>query len=302
MRTRATRALRKERDSLESKVQESTRELQSANRSLMEDLVARMRLQEQLSDRDQRLRLLIDGIQDDSVMILDHDGKVVSRSAGSARIIGYRSEEIVGRNHACFYTAEAIERKLPEKHLQIARIDRRVEDQGWRVRKDATAFWANVIITTLSDVENKPKGFVSVARDMTERKRVEALEESERQTIEFLAMLGHELRNPLAPIGNALGLMKIRPTDQRTQEWSRSVIDRQVVHGRVDAVADRRARAFFGAQVRRRALLVDADLARLSQVLINLLNNAAKYTPGRRPSHGQPARRSWCESVTARSA
>ena len=313
-RKRASRELRQERDTLEARVQESTRELQNANRILREDLGARTRLQEELADSEQQLRLLIDGIQDYSIVMLDRDGHVVSWSTAATRISGYEAEEIIGRHHSCFYPSEAIERKLPDRHLQIAKLDGRVEDQGWRLRKDGSAFWANVIITALNDADNNPRGFVSVTRDMTEHKRVEALEQSERQTIEFLAMLGHELRNPLAPIRNALDLMKIQPTDQRTQDWSRSVIDRQVVQlsrlvddlldvSRITSgkivlqkepleinVAIMRAlestRSMMDArkhsvelQFADEPLLVDADLARLSQVLVNLLNNAAKYTP-----------------------
>ncbi|TMH15525.1 MAG: PAS domain S-box protein, partial [Betaproteobacteria bacterium] len=104
----------------------------------------------------------------------------------------------------------------------------RFEDEGWRLRKDGTAFWANVIITALHDAEGRLRGFAKVTRDMTERKRVEALERGEQEMNEFLAMLAHELRNPLAPIRNALDLMRIKSAGDSTQEWSRNVIDRQL--------------------------------------------------------------------------
>ncbi len=89
-------------------------------------------------------------------------------------------------------------------------------------------FWANVIITALFDSEHRLRGFAKVTRDMTERRRIEALEHGERKMNEFLAMLGHELRNPLAPIRNALDLMRIDSTGDSKHEWARSVIDRQL--------------------------------------------------------------------------
>ena len=102
------------------------------------------------------------------------------------------------------------------------------------------AFWANVIITALFDSNGLLRGFAKVTRDMTERRRVVALEESERKMNEFLAMPGHELRNPLAPIRNALDLMRIQSSGDSTHEWARSVIDRQLTP--VDAAGRRPAR------------------------------------------------------------
>ena len=83
----------------------------------------------------------------------------------------------------------------------------RVEDEGWRLRKNGTRFWANVVISALRDPDGKLRGFAKVTRDMTERRNLEALLEVDRQKDEFLAMLAHELRNPLAPIRNALQVM-----------------------------------------------------------------------------------------------
>ena len=88
--------------------------------------------------------------------------------------------------------------------LAIAREQGRVEDEGWRVRKDGSLFWANVIITAVRDGKGELMGFSKVTRDMTDRKRLEELERSSQRMNEFLAMLAHELRNPLAPIRNAV--------------------------------------------------------------------------------------------------
>ena len=312
-RTRAMEELRKGHDELELRVRDRTLELERANRTLHEDIAARIQLQQQLQESDQRFRLLIDGIQDYAILMLDPEGHVVSWNAGAEKILGYKAEEIFGAHVSRFYLPDAVERNLPDKHLRIARADGRFETEGWRMRKDGTRFWANVIVTALYDAEQKPKGFAKVTRDMTDRKRVEALEQSERQMNEFLAMLGHELRNPLAPIRNAVDLLRIKPKNDRTHDWSIAVIDRQVVHlsRLVDDLLDvsritrgkivlqkepleinvavmravESSRPFIDARKHKleinlsnEPLQVEADLTRLSQVVLNLLNNAAKYT------------------------
>src|SRR3989449_3708502 len=109
----------------------------------------------------------------------------------------------------------------------MAREQGRFEDEGVRVRKNGTTFWASVIITPLYDQRGELFGFAKVTRDLTDRKRVEALEKAERQTNEFLAMLAHELRNPLAPISNALHLLTRKPPADPTEQWVRDVLQRQ---------------------------------------------------------------------------
>ena len=313
-RQRAVEQLRERRDELLAQVEEDTRELQQANLALKQDLGVRAQLQQQLSATEQRLRLLMDGIQDYAIIMLDPDGRVVSWNLGAQRITGYRSEEITGRHFSCFYPTEAVERHLPEKQLHLADVDGRCENEGWRVRQDGTNYWANVIVTSLYEAAGQPRGYAMVIRDLTDRKRVESLEQSERQINEFLAMLGHELRNPLAPIRNALDLMRINAGTDPTQEWARAVIERQITQlsHLVDDLLDvsritsgkivlQREPIELNAAVARavdasrphidargqtlqvnlsgQPLPVEADFTRLSQVVMNLLNNAAKYTP-----------------------
>ena len=95
---------------------------------------------------------------------------------------------------------------FPDKELEIAREVGRYEDEGWRVRKDGSRFWASVVITALFDATGRHRGFAKVTRDLTERRRASILEDEGRRITTFLAMLGHELRNPLAPIANALAI------------------------------------------------------------------------------------------------
>src|SRR6185295_11036754 len=106
------------------------------------------------------------------------------------------------------YPPEAIARRWPQYELEVARKEGRMEDEGWRVRKDGSQFWANVIITALYDETGELRGFGKVTRDLSERKRAEDLERAGRTMEEFIAMLGHELRNPLAPIRNAVAILR----------------------------------------------------------------------------------------------
>jgi PAS domain S-box-containing protein len=128
------------------------------------------------------LRLLIDSTTDYAIFLLDPDGHVLSWNAGAERMQGYRPEEIIGRHFSTFYTDEANQRRWPQQELEFASRDGRFEDEGWRVRKDGTLFWANVVITALRDQNGKLVGYGKVSRDLSERRRSEqALRESEQR-------------------------------------------------------------------------------------------------------------------------
>ncbi len=139
-------------------------------------------------------RLLVESVADYAIIMLDPRGKVLTWNTGVERIAGYRAEEIVGRAFACFYTSEDRSRHKPEQALIRAAADGRCEDEGFRVRKDGSRFWANVVVTPLRDGQSILLGFAQVMRDLTERRRVqEELEHRVAERTEQLAQLNDEL-------------------------------------------------------------------------------------------------------------
>jgi PAS domain S-box-containing protein len=278
------------------------------------DLTERRKNEERLRTSEERFRLLVEGVRDYAIFMLDPQGRVMSWNAGAEQIKGYKPDEIIGQHFSRFYPPEAIARGWPDYELEVARAEGRFEDEGWRVRKDRSLFWANVIIAALYGEDGRLRGYSKVTRDLTERKHVEALEEGRRQMTEFLAMLGHELRNPLAPIRNAVHVMARKKLDPAANEWCREVIDRQVsqlarlvddlldvtriTSGKIiihkeamdlNLAVERAVESSRPAiEARRQSLSlslaespvqVEGDMVRLSQAVLNLLNNAAKYTP-----------------------
>jgi PAS domain S-box-containing protein len=142
---------------------------------------ARKRAEEVLRGSEERFRLLVGQVKDYAIIMLDPEGRVMSWNEGAQRIKGYVAFEIIRRNFACFYTPEDIARNRPQEELSVAAREGRFEDEGWRVRKDQSRFWASVVITALRDEAGKLRGFTKVTRDITERKQAaEALLESEQ--------------------------------------------------------------------------------------------------------------------------
>jgi PAS domain S-box-containing protein len=278
------------------------------------DLTERRAHEDELKLSEERFRLLVDGVTEYAIMMLDKDGFVTSWNAGAERIKGFKSEEILGKHVSHFYPSEAISENKPWQHLMVARSLGRLTDEGWRLRKDGTLFWATAVITALRDRADKPYGFAHVVQDLTERRQSEALADTAQRMHEFIAMLAHELRNPLAPIRNAVALMGRKGLQDPTLESMRQTIDRQsllltrlldelldvnriargqfsIEHELIDlreviAQAIETSRPLIDACAHRlnvtvpdRPLMVRGDAVRLTQAILNLLNNSAKYTP-----------------------
>jgi PAS domain S-box-containing protein len=155
------------------------------------------------SDRkqgDDTFRLLVDTVKDYAIFLLDRDGNVMTWNQGAERIKGYAAHEIVGQHFSRFYPREAIESKWPDRELEIAAKEGRYSDEGLRVRKDGTTFWANVVITALRDDAGNLQGFSKVTRDLTERRE---LEERSRD-------LNKELRTRITQLIESQRLVELR--------------------------------------------------------------------------------------------
>jgi formate hydrogenlyase transcriptional activator len=157
--------------------------------TVIRDITESKRIAEALRESEQRFRLLVEGVRDYAIFMLDPEGRVSTWNAGAERIKGYSLGEIIGRHFSRFYTQEDVESGKPDMELETAAAQGRFEDEGWRVRKDGSRFWANVMITAVRDGAGKLLGFSKITRDFTERKKAEesvrASEERFRSLFEF---------------------------------------------------------------------------------------------------------------------
>ena len=137
------------------------------------DMTKHQESEEILRRNEEMFRLLIESVQDYAIFMLDPEGHITTWNHGAERIKGYRPEEIIGRHFSVFYTAEDIAAGKPQHNLDLARAEGRLEEEGWRVRKDGSRFWANVVITAVHDDKGAMRGFAKVTRDITTRREAE---------------------------------------------------------------------------------------------------------------------------------
>ena len=147
-----------------------------------------------LRESEERFRLLVEGVENYAIFMLDPNGYIVSWNAGAERVKQYKADEVIGKHFSHFYTQEDRDRQHPQDELRIATSEGRFEEEGWRVRKDGSRFLANVLITAIRDKEGKLQGFSKITRDITERKQTEsALRESEYKLRTLLANMSEGL-------------------------------------------------------------------------------------------------------------
>jgi PAS domain S-box-containing protein len=166
---------------------------------------------------DALFRALVEGVKDYAIYVIDPQGRVATWNEGAERIKGYTADEIIGQPFSRFYPEEDTRAGKTERELETARTQGRFEEEGWRVRKDGSRFWASVIITPLRNRNGHLIGYAKVTRDLTERRqhdleriRVAQVEEAMRLRDEFLSIASHELKTPLSSLMLQLESMRVR--------------------------------------------------------------------------------------------
>jgi len=287
--------------------------------AFMLDLSAQKRAEARLRQSEQRFRLLIDAVADYAIYMLDLRGQVMTWSPGATTIEGYESAEVVGQEFRLFSPPGGGAPLGCEEELKVAAREGRFHAEGWRVRKDGSRFWANVVLSAIREPVDGLVGFAAVIQDLTERRRQEEIrlrlaraEEAVRLRDEFLSIVSHELRTPLTPLklqaqaierrveeGLGVQLTSVQRVNRNLRRLERLVGDLldlnwirsgsfklQWEDVDVTELAHTVLEDFRGTNPGDRfelrasgPAIVRGDWMRIEQVLVNLLQNAVKFSP-----------------------
>lgn len=265
---------------------------------------------------EKRWQVLMENIKDFGIFMLDKSGNIATWNLGAERLLGHRSDDIIGRSYSAIFTPEDIRLDQPEFELREAREKGRCEDERWHIRRDGTRFWASGILSPLWAEDGSLRGYAKIVRDITDRKMAELnIADANRRKDEFLAVLAHELRSPLAAITSAAQLISMSTSDGTILEAG-AIVERQVgdmtilvddlldisrigrgkfeIHRKSCKLNDlihhalQTARPLIEARkhhvdvsLASEPIWLDGDPLRLAQAISNILINAAKYTdPG----------------------
>jgi PAS domain S-box-containing protein len=285
--------------------------------SVQRDNSRRGLAEEELRKSEERLSLLVHGVKDYEILMLDPEGLVTTWNEGAERINGYRAEEIIGQHFSKFHTPEAAANDKPSQELKIAAEQGRFEEEGWRVRKDRSLFWASVVITPLHDKAGQLRGFGKVTRDITERKKSEEqlvktvaeLKRSNEELQQFAYVASHDLQEPLRMVASYTQLLAKRykgRLDSEADEFIAYAVDGSnrmqgliqdlLVYSRAGAAgkalheissenALKEALTTLGATIGESGAVVTHDVlpaittddTQLAQLFQNLVGNAIKY-------------------------
>ncbi len=282
-------------------------------RCFTRDVTDRVRAEAGLREREERLQMFLGNATDYALIISDADDRALEWLGGSEAITGWRADEAAGRPLDFIFTPEDRAAGVPRAETRRAAETGRAENARWHERKDGTRFFAEGVTVGIRGPGGELRGFGKVFRDATARKRAEdAIKEADRKKDDFIALLAHELRNPLAPIRNGLQVIRLSE-DRAVRDRSQKIMGRQLAHmvRLIDDLLDvsrigrnkmelRRANVSLAdvvgsaVETARPAIeeagheltvslppdtvFLDADLTRLAQVFSNLLTNSAKYT------------------------
>ncbi|MVM35624.1 PAS domain S-box protein [Spirosoma sp. HMF4905] len=278
------------------------------------DITERKAAERAIRDSQQRLQIVLDSIADHAIITTDSQSRITGWNPGAQQLFGYAAGEAIGQSFAILFTPEDRAAGEPQAELALARRESRAPDERYHVRKDGSRLYVSGVLSPLYEADGELLGYVKVARDLTQRRRMEqTLREADRRKDEFLAMLAHELRNPLAPIRNGLQILSLTSGTNPDLAPLVDLMSRQLTHlvrlvddlldvsrisqGKIELKRERldlgtlvsgaveAARPLYQArgqtldlELPTTPLFVDGDATRLAQVVNNLLTNGSRYT------------------------